>query len=74
MNSNFQFRRRYEPPAQENKKELQAQLDQQVRQFLENGGKIQKIPTGLSVGHSRISRDSRQVRVNYNGESGDADG
>lgn len=74
MNSNFQFRRKYEPPAQENKKELQAQLDQQVRQFLENGGKIQKIPTGLCVGHSRISRDSRQVRVKYNGESGDEDG
>lgn len=62
MNSNFRFRRKYDPPAQENKKELQAQLDQQVRQFLENGGKIQKIPTGLCVNHSRISRDSRQVR------------
>ena len=74
MKANFQFRRKYEPPAQENKKELQAQLDQQVRQFLENGGKIQKIPTGLCVNHSRISRDSRQVRSMREESSGLSDG
>ena len=74
MKANFQFRRRYEPPAQENKKELQAQLDQQVRQFLENGGKIQKIPAGLCINHSRVSRDSRQVRSIDNESSRESDG
>lgn len=71
MKTKFNFIRRYEPRAQENKKELQFQLDQQVKEFLENGGKIQKIPTGISAGHSQITRRSRQVNPAEDTKRGD---
>jgi hypothetical protein len=58
--------RRYEQRAQENKKELQLQLDQQVKEFLENGGHIQKIPTGLCVGFSGVKRSMIMVREREN--------
>lgn len=61
MKANSQFRRNYNPPNFVDKRALQDELDQQVRQFLENGGTIQRIPSGLSVGHSRITRANRQV-------------
>jgi hypothetical protein len=63
----------YTRAAQEDKRKRQSQLDQEVRQFLANGGKIQKMPVGLCAGHSRISRDSRQVRIKQP-HDGDKDG
>lgn len=66
MKTKFNFIRRYEPRSEENKKELQFQLDQQVKEFLENGGHIQKIPTGLCVGFSRIKRGMTRVREREN--------
>lgn len=63
----------YTRAAQEDKRKRQKQLDQEVRQFLDNGGKIQKMPVGLCAGHSRISRDSRQVRIKQP-HDGDKDG
>jgi hypothetical protein len=66
MKTKFNFIGRYEPRAQENKKELQFQLNQQVKEFLENGGHIQKIPTGLCVGFGRIKRGMTKVREREN--------
>ena len=68
------FRKNYDPAVIVDKRALQKQVDQEVELFLSNGGIISKIPTGLCVGHSRISRDSRQVNVVHTIASGDTDG
>jgi len=64
------FRRR-ETPVFVDKRSLQKQLDQEVMQFLANGGKIEKIPTGICVGHSQVSRHSRQVNPAADPKHGD---
>ena len=74
MNNHSASRRNYNPPNFIDKRYLQQQLDQQVMQFISNGGKIQKIPTGLCVGHSRITRSSRQVNSAIEIGTGDANG
>ena len=63
----------YTRAPQEDKRKLQDQIDQEVRQFLANGGKIHKVPVGLCAGHSVISRDSRQIRIKQP-HDGDKDG
>jgi hypothetical protein len=63
--------RRKEAPVFVDKRKLQKQLDQEVMQFLANGGKIQKIPTGRSAGHSQITRHSRQVNPAEDPKRGD---
>ena len=63
--------RRKEAPVFVDKRKLQNQLDQEVMQFLANGGKIQKIPTGRSAGHSQITRHSRQVNPAEDPKRGD---
>ena len=61
MSSLSILRRNYTPPNSVDKRALKTKVDQEVAQFLANGGIIQKIPTGLSVGHSGITRANRQV-------------
>ena len=63
--------RRKETPVFVDKRTLQKQLDQEVMQFLANGGKIEKIPTGRSAGHSQITRHSRQVNPAEDPKHGD---
>ena len=66
--------RRKEAPVFVDKRKLQNQLDQEVMQFLANGGKIEKIPTGRSAGHSQITRHSRQVNPAEDTKRGDIHG